>query len=308
DVFAGTDRGYTNGLRFVWVSLDLNAEGDRVRLPGWWDGLSRKFPVVQPEGASRFVSLSVGQSIYTPADILRSDLIPDDRPYAGISYASLGFHAKDGGFMDTVELYAGLVGPSSLAGWVQRKIHHLFRWTFPEGWAHELHDEPVLGVVYDHKWKHDRTSESGGAGWDLIGHSGFELSNLWAGARSGFEIRGGWDIPGDFGTSLIQPGSDSASLFEERDLRLAGRRLVGVHFYLTVDGQWVARDLLLDGNTFRSSHRVEKNAFRAVAAAGFALRYKRLRFSFGYVAKTKEFETQRNNSIFGSLNLSFTLR
>ena len=308
DVFAGTDRGYTNGLRFVWVSLDLNAERDGARLPGWLDWLSSRFPLVQPAGARRFVSFSVGQNIYTPDDILSGDPDPDDRPYAGISYAALGFHAQDGGFMDTVELYAGIVGPSSLAGWTQRNIHRWFGWDFPGGWDHELRDEPVLGVVYDHKWKLDLTDEGRRLGWDMIGHGGGELSNLWTGLRTGLEVRGGWNIPRDFGTSLIQPGSDSASLFEEREVRLEGRPLLGFHLFLALEGHWVVRNLLLDGNTFRSSPRVEKEPFLGVAAAGFALRYRRLRFSFGYVAKTKEFATQRKNSVFGTINLSFTLR
>jgi lipid A 3-O-deacylase len=308
DVFAGTDRGYTNGFRFVWVSLDLNAERDQVRPPRWLDRLSRMLPLVQPPDARRFMSLSFGQNIYTPDDITRSDLIPDDRPYAGISYAALGFHAQDRSSMDTVELYAGIVGPSSLAGWTQYTLHKFFGWTYPQGWARQLHDEPVLGLVYDHKWKLDMTRESRSLGWDLIGHGGAELSNMWTGLRSGIELRGGWNLPRDFGTSFIQPGSDSASLFEERDIRLKGRELFGFHLFLALEGQWVARNLFLDGNTFRSSHHVEKEPFLAGAAAGFALRYKRLRFSFSYVAKTKEFTTQRKKSLFGSLNISFTLR
>ena len=308
DVFAGTDRGYTNGFRFVWVSLDLNSERDQVRLPGWLDRLSRRLPPVQPSGARRFVSFSFGQNICTPDDIARSDLIPDDRPYAGISYAALGFHAQDRTFMDTVELYAGMVGPSSLAGWTQRNLHRLFGWTYPRGWAHQLHDEPVLGLVYDHKWKLDPTEEARGLGWDLIGHGGGELSNMWTGLRTELELRGGWNLPRDFGTSLIQPGSDSASLFEERDIRRRGRSLFGFHLFLALEGQWVARNLLLDGNTFRPSHHVEKEPFLAGAAAGFAFRYKRLRFSFSYVYKTREFTTQRKNSLFGSLNISFALR
>jgi lipid A 3-O-deacylase len=311
DVFAGTDRGYTNGLRFVWVSLDLNAERDQVRVPRWLDGLSRRIPPAQPDGARRFVSLSFGQNIYTPDDITRRDPLPDDRPYAGISYAALGFHAQDRFAMDTVELYAGVVGPSSLAGWTQRGLHRLFGWDRPQGWSHQLHDESVLGLVCDHKWKLDRVNLVGDEGrfeWDLIGHGGGELSNLWTGLRTGLELRAGWNLPRDYGTSLIQPGSDSASLFEERDVRLKGRSLFGFHLYFALEGEWVVRDLLLDGNTFRSSPRVDKEPFLGVAAAGFALRYKRLRFSFGYAVKTREFATQRRKSVFGTVNLSFTLR
>ena len=44
------------------------------------------------------------QNIYTPGDISRTDLVPDDRPYAGITYGGVGFHA------------VGVRAPGALAG------------------------------------------------------------------------------------------------------------------------------------------------------------------------------------------------
>ena len=40
--------------------------------------------------------MSLSQNIYTPEDIESSDLIKDDRPYAGILYYAIGFHSKTG--------------------------------------------------------------------------------------------------------------------------------------------------------------------------------------------------------------------
>jgi len=307
DVFAGTDRGYTSGLKFVWVSPGLNGDPATYHLPRWLDFLSRKLPLVQTPGSQRFVSVFAGQKIYTPNDIERSDLIAWDRPYAGMTYAGLGFHRMGLSFMDTVELNIGIVGPHSFAGDVQRFVHKIFGWTPANGWAHQLKDEAVLGFVCDHKWKVWQSEREGSFGSDLIVHGGGELSNALTGASTGFEFRAGWNIPNDFGTSRIQPGSDSSSLFEERDLRRSGRSRLGFHFFLALEGHGVLRDIFLDGNTFRKSHSVEKIPFRADIAMGFALRYKRLKLNCGYVYQTKQFATQTKNAVYGSLQAALVL-
>jgi lipid A 3-O-deacylase len=122
------------------------------------------------------------------------------------------------------------------------------------------------------------------------------------------ELRLGWNRPGDFGTSRIRPGGDSAALFEERGRRLAGGNNFGFHFFAALGGRAVLRNMLLDGNSFRSSRRVDKYPFVGEAVAGLALTYKRLRFSCGYVFESRQFETQRKGQIYGTINLSFTLR
>lgn len=307
DVFAGTDRGYTNGIKFVWVSPGLNGDPGRHRLPRWLDFLSRKLPLVQAPGSQRFISFFAEQDIYTPNDIERSDVILWDRPYAGITSAGLGFHSAGLSSMDTVELRIGIVGPHSLAGDVQRFVHKVFGWSPANGWAHQLKDEAVLGFVYDHKWKAWQSKRPGGFGSDLIVHGGGELSNALTGAATGLELRAGWNIPKDFGTSRIQPGSDSSSLFEERDVRRSGKNRFGLHFFFALEGHGIVRDIFLEGNTWRKSHSVEKIPFRSDIALGFALRYKRLKLSYSYVYQTKQFLTQTKNSVYGSLQAALIL-
>jgi len=304
DVFAGTDRGYTNGLKLVWVTPGLNGPASNFRLPGWLDFLSRKLSLVPPPGSRRFVSTFLGQNIFTPNDIERFDLIVWDRTYAGITYAGLGFHRIGRSSMETLELDIGVVGPLSLAGDIQKLHHKIFGFRPPNGWAHQLKNEPVVGIVYDRKGKAWRLEKSGGFGSDLILHGGGELSNAITRANTGMELRIGWNVPNDFGTSRIQPGSDTSTLAEDKEGRSSGQGRFSLQVFFALEGHAVLRDIFLDGNSFRRSHRVEKNPFTADVVLGLAFRGRRFKLSYGFVYQTKQFKTQTRNPVFGSWQIA----
>ena len=306
DLLAGTDRDYTNGFKAMWVSPELGPGERQAHAPRWLDFLSRTLTPAGP-GSKRFFSLALVQMIFTPSDISRTDRDPYDRPYAGYLYFGFGFHGRDAGRLDTVEIDLGLVGPHSLAADMQKLWHKIFGFQRPMGWPGQIKDEFVLALGYDHAAKIVRSRGGTGSDRDAIVHAGASLSNAVSAAGAGVEFRWGWNLPADFGSSHIQPGSDSSSLFEERGLRVSGRDAFGFHFFLALEGRAVLRNIFLDGNTFRRSPSVDKYPLVGEAVAGFALRWKRMKFSLGYVFETREFTTQRRAPIFGSINLSFTL-
>ncbi len=308
DLAAGTDRYYTNGLKVLWVSPELGDGEGQLRAPGWIDFLTRRLPLLQTQSARRFFSLSLAQAMYTPEDIFRSVPDPTDRPYAGFLYAGLAVHSLDADSLDTAEIDIGVVGPLSLAGDVQRLWHHTFGWDRPRGWAYQIKNEPVLALTYDHMQKILRPRAEEGFGRDAIVHAGATLSNAFTGAMAGLEFRMGWNLSGDFGSAHIQPGSDSAALFDERGLRLSGKGRFGFHFFLALEGKAVGRDIFLEGNTFGDGPRVEKLPLVGQAVAGIALRFRRLKLSYGYVFLSKEFATQRRTQTYATLKLSFTPR
>jgi hypothetical protein len=305
DVAAGTDRNYTNGVKLLWVSPEIGEGERKLRAPGWIDFLARRLPLTQRSGARRFFSLSLDQSIYTPENITRS--VPDasDRPYAGYLYAGLAVHSQDEGSLDSAEIDVGVIGPLSLAGTIQTLWHHTFGWDRPRGWAYQLKNEPVLALTYDHLRKILRPRAEEGFGRDAIVHARATLSNAFTGAMAGVELRLGWNLPGDFGSAPIQPGRDSAVLFEERGARPSGKRPFGFHVFLALEGKAVIRDITLDGNSFRDGPRVEKIPLVGQAVAGVALRFKRFKLSYGYVFLSREFQTQRGTQTYATFNLSF---
>jgi hypothetical protein len=278
DVFAGTDKYYTHGLKLTWIS---------------------------PLSSRSAISLSFGQNIYTPNDIEREDLVADDRPYAGISYFTLALHRKKDQTLDTVEFLLGIVGPSSLAAEMQRFVHSLYRGTRPEGWHHQLKDEIVLDLVFDRKWRIFRSKEEKKIEFDMIGHAGVSLGNMMTAAATGWQFRFGSSLPEDFGTFLVRPGGESGALFNEQINHRAGAKKSGIHGYVYLVGHAVYRNIFLDGNTFKESHRVDKYPLVGDVVLGFVVIHKQFKFSYAYVCRTKQFKAQRKAQIFGAINISY---
>ncbi len=306
DIFGGTDRHYTNAIRLTWLSQDLTEYDEDTRLPRWGLPLIRKLPLINRPGFQRNVGLSLGQNIYTPENISRKDLIKDDRPYAGWTYLSLTFHVKNTVKLDVFEVTMGIVGPSSLAEETQRIIHGWIESKDPKGWDHQLRNEPGLIIGWQRNWRLFNKGMGSGFGFDVIPHIGGVVGNVATFANIGGEMRIGYNLPFDFGTSFIRPGSGIEAPADMTDPRLRRRKNFGIHLFADVDGRAVARNIFLDGNTWKESHRVHRKPWVVDMAAGFSILYKRLKLSYAHVYRTKEFDGQDQSQLFGSVTLAVT--
>lgn len=225
--------------------------------------------------------------MYTPADISRSDLIVDDRPYAGWTYLAAAFHTRSRERMDTIELQLGLVGPSSCAEETQKAVHDLRDLQQPNGWEHQLKNEPGLAVTYERKWQLDPFFSRGTFAIDAIAHLGCALGNVATYANTGFETRLGWNLPDDFGVSLIRPAGNTG---------FSARQQPGGYLFAAVNGRAVLQDIFLDGNTFAHSHSVDKKPLVADLAGGAALYLKQFKLTWTQVLRTKEFRRSTRQS------------
>ena len=228
DLFAfdKNDRYYTHGTKISWISRDLSNYRDIVLAPSWMHRFIERMPFINDPENQRTVSLSLGQNIYTPEDKERSDLILDDRPYAGITYLGLGLHSKSRRQMDTLEFDIGIVGRHSYAEDCQEAIHNRIGSVDPKGWSHQLHDEPVLNMYFERKWRALQIQRNGGLGFDCIPHLGIAAGNAYTGINLGGQVRLGWNLPNDFGTYLIRPGSDSSAPVDDADPRFFPARFI----------------------------------------------------------------------------------
>lgn len=306
DVFGGTDSHYTNGVRLTWLSPDLTEYDEDTRLPRWGLPLIRNLPLINRPGFQRNVGLSVGQNIYTPEDTSRRELIKDDRPYAGWSYFSLTFHIKNRAQLDVSEVTIGIVGPSSLAKETQRIVHKWLENDDPKGWDNQLRNEPGLLISWQRNWRLFSAGMGRGFGFDFIPHIGGAVGNVAIFANTGGEIRIGYNLPFDFGTSPIRSGSGIEAPADINDPRVRHRKNFGFHLFADVDGRAVARNIFLDGNTWKESHSVHRKRLVADMAAGFAIVYKSLKLSYAHVYRTKEFDGQEKGQLFGSITLAIT--
>lgn len=298
DLFGGTDGDYTNGVKVSLISPDLVSFVESGKLPEWSLNYIYMLPFINdPDPTLKHkVEFSFGQDMYTPADTSRSDLIVDDRPYAGWTYFAAAFHTKSNKRMDTIELQLGLVGPDSFAEETQKTVHDFLGQDLPNGWEHQLKNEPGLAAIYERKWQLAPFFSRGTFALDAITHLGCSLGNIATYANTGFETRLGWNLPDDFGVSLIRPAGNTG---------FSARQRPGGYLFVAVNGRAVLQDIFLDGNTFAHSHSVNKEPLVADLAGGAAIYLKQFKLTWTQVLRTREFDGQPDTHIFGSITLSF---
>lgn len=294
DRFTRTDRHYTNGVRASFLSPeDRIAPAPLARL---WERLP--FPV---ERDHRRVEFAVGQSMFTPEDTGRRDLIREDRPYAGWLYGSvalLSYDEGDNADLESLELDLGVVGPASLAEPTQVHWHALIGASEPRGWDNQLDNEPGLVLSYSRKWRRLAPETFLGMQVDLTPHATLNLGNVLTSAAVGATLRMGMDLPSDFGPPRIRPSLPGSALFEPD-------RSWAWYLFAGVEGRYVLHNLFLDGNTFSDSHSVEKEPLVGDFQAGAAVTVGRMRLAYIYVLRTREFERQSAQDRFGVISLSF---
>ena len=201
DLFAGTDRCFTGGFKLGWVSKNIPNPKEK--------SLLKLLPFVNKPGYHHTFSLSLGQNIFTPDNITISEIIEDDRPYAGILYFAFGMHSMSQRRLLCWEFNIGIVGPHSYAEQAQKIIHNLTKGVQPKGWDNQLKDELMLQLIHERKWKYSLFNSENSFGFELIPHLGAGMGNVYIYGSSGIQMRMGWNLPKDFGTPLIRPGGDT---------------------------------------------------------------------------------------------------
>jgi hypothetical protein len=306
DLFGGTDRNYTNGIKLSWISPDLPWFHESDDLPDWGKAIVKRLPFSDVEDLQRNIVFSVGQNMYTPDNTRTTDVVTDDRPYAGWFYAGAAFHNKNYRHLDTIEVQLGVVGPWSFAEETQNLVHGIRDIDEARGWDNQIKNEPGIVLIYEHKDRILTPNSLSGFGLDAITHYGGALGNVYTYANAGVEMRAGWNLPRDFGTSLIRPGGDTNAPADTKDPRYQSSHGFSVHAFAAATGRLVLRDIFLEGNTFRDSHSVDKELLVGDFIVGVSLIFDSLKLSYAQVFRTKEFKGQDSGHHFGSISLSYT--
>ncbi len=321
DLFADTDQNYTSGVAFTAVSHDiigqlkpeclpapvrLQAELVTLLNPGFWADAEN------PAHAQNVV-VKFGQSMFTPKDPTRTDLILNDRPYAGLLYVGMAWNRRkhepqsNSEMLDTRELTLGVMGPLALAQEAQNLVHDVIGVDQFQGWDNQLGNEPALQMAMDRKFKAYRGTGAITPGFssDTIRRLGFQLGNIETSATVGIEGRMGWNIPNDFGTYPIRPGAENrppSTASNPTKLR------AGIHLFGTFEAKLVLYDFSLDGNLFQSSHSITRRPWVAQAAVGLSAQSPvaghGIKLAVMQVWRSREFEEQGPSHAYGSVTLS----
>lgn len=296
DLFGDTDRYYTNGFSIAYARP--GAPGRPAR---WLWGL---FGAERWFGGRLSHSYEFGQIIATPQDTELADPDPDDRPYAAILYLATALQFEQESRIDVVKLIAGVLGPAALGEQAQNFTHRLFGFDEARGWDYQLGNEPVLNLAWERRCRVRMAHDPDGWGADLVGTGGAMLGNVLTQAQAGLQFRFGYRLPDDYGNTLIRGAGNIPPTCQCWGDHRRGDARPGIQFFLGMSGNLVARNVTLDGNTFRDSRSVDKEPFFVGAEAGLALIYRRIQFGYAFVVWGPEFENQPDNSRFGSVFLS----
>ncbi|PTA72743.1 DUF2219 domain-containing protein [Stenotrophomonas sp. Nf1] len=304
DLFGGRhqDQGYTNGAALTFVSSNL-VDPCLPRMARWVNGYLEHLHAGRFEQQNMI--FSIGQGIFTPTDLTRKDLIVDDRPYAGVLIASFGYNARSGDRLQTTQLTLGVVGPWAQGKQAQNAVHNVLGDEKFQGWDNQLHNEPLFMLTHERmrRWPHDASINAGGWGWDAISHYGGSVGNLATKTNIGGEVRFGWKLPDDFGSTPLRPAGENTA-----PTRGGRPSSWSWHLFATSDAAWVIRDVTLDGNTFRDSHSVDKRHIVAYGGYGIAVTRGHWKFAMARYHSTREFNGQSAPPVFGSLTISRVLQ
>ena len=314
DLFADTDRFYTNGIKLNWISPELEwfEDLDYIKRNAFLsEGLKsmiKLLPFSDEPDRQRHFSFSIGQKMFTPQNVQSRQLQKNDRPYAGWLYGDIAFHSKNEQRLDPFEIQAGLVGDISLAEEAQDLIHSIRGIDKANGWDNQLEIEPGIALISDRKQRLIRRTDIAGLfGFDTIVHAGGALGNVFTHLSTGAEFRFGWNIPTDFGSALIRPASNTNAPTDASDPRYQfGKRAFSFYFFAGGNGRWVLHDIFLDGNTFADSHSIGKKSVVGEFTLGSSIIYKSMKLSYAQVFRSKEFDGQPGGQSFGSISISYT--
>ncbi len=297
DVFGtSTDRFYTNGVQFNYIQRDKTIT--------WLEKLVDKLPLfVRTDKKGR--GYAFGQKMFTPENTGITELIEKDRPYAGWLYgsasvASLMKNTADYRKINAVEFTLGIVGPSSLGEQAQNGFHDLIGVPHANGWDNQLRDELGLVVTYVRKSEHFRYMKNS-LEYSWSPHKVLALGNVYSYAGAGMMVRFGRNLRNDIGPPNISPGFPGNAFFNPTK--------EGSSWYLFagIEGRAMARNIFLDGNTFKDSHSVDKKPLVFDLQYGIAYQRGKVRLSYSQVLRSKEFYGQKDESLFGAVNISYDL-
>ena len=244
---------------------------------------------------------NLGQKIFTPEDITASPLQENDRPYAGYLYFGVSVlsrfkHEENYDIGNQFEITLGIVGSASLSEQSQKYIHRLTGSNDPNGWDNQLNNELAAGLSYSRFWRFSHPLREGlsfGFNPQISGAVG----NVYTYGASGFMLRFGSDLKRDLSPPNIRPGFPGVIYFE-------GRKKPSWYIYLGLEGRLVLRNIFLDGNTFTDSHSVEKKTLVGDMQYGFVYLFDTVRIAFSNMIRTDEFNNQKENSLYGAVNIS----
>lgn len=296
----GSDQAYSNGLRLSYVYA-------RDHIPFWAPKFVTEHSYLRKALAEAQANFGVGlnHQFFTPNNTQLAQLQRGDRPYAAWLNIAFSVNVKDDFRSQNLELSLGTIGPAAMGESVQNGFHRLIGTDFAQGWGTQINNEPAVQLSYQQRI-HFLSFRNGLGPWfDLIPIFGGGLGNVFVGLHSGMIARVGINLPDDFGPA--RPSSGESTSFVS-PTSIAEDPKPSYYLFAGARGNAVARNIFLDGNTFRPSHRVTKYPFTAETEAGVGIQIMPVSLVWRFVVRSPDFEENSGFNSFASVGLTYFTR
>ena len=137
DLFAGTDRYYSQGIFLQYDHLDIDLK--------WLNTFFFQVPDIR-----RSLQTGVAQKVYTPSRITSDSLLPGDRPYAATYGYTAKFtsQSKSKNYSLNWSLNTGWIGKPAFGKETQTAIHRWTNNTSPRGWQYQIHTGLIVNMSF----------------------------------------------------------------------------------------------------------------------------------------------------------------
>lgn len=316
DLPEGSDRNYTNGLRLAWLQPISRQSMNQLQellasLGDAMEGsfLSRLATFNEPDNVEYDWGTGLTQLMYTPEDPAALSAPPGQRPYAAWLGLEFSLHAKDTGFLSSIQLSIGTTGEHAFARetqeWVHRNISNSPSF---QGWDSQVPGEITVNLHLDRKtrfadlWGSTRQSLVQVDGyWEWGAAVGSFRTNAYVGGL----LRAGHNLPVQYVIPRIQLGSYSHELFLDPESR---RGHFSIYAFAGLRGTCVLHDITLDGPLFRHyDSQVASESLVGDAIFGIGMGWKRFTLTLSRNFQSEAYTTQDGGHQFGSVMLSVAL-
>ena len=281
-----TDRYYTNGLKLGWTS-------GTDAVPGALENMGR---ALWGDGQMR-ISFDLTQQIYTPADTSTGDPPPGDRPFAGVLLGNFGLWSDTATTRSTVDFSLGILGPAALGEQLQNGFHSAIGQGEVHGWGTQLNNEPMFEFYSERVWRLN-LGNTGSLETQALPDLNIGLGVLRVYAQTGVLFRIGQGLDSDFGPAQVRPGGSGGDAFQPT-------RPFAWYVFAGGNGEGIAHDVTLEGNTWQASRGVKIIPYVGEAEFGFGIMAWGMRWTYTQSFQTYDFRTQHGGlHQMGSLALS----
>jgi len=257
------DEEYTSGVRVTYDG------GDSPLWSRRWIGRGLAACTI---GATvcRTGRSELGQDIYTPSvSVDDPHATAGSRPNAGWLFVSQTARILRDDRSDDFTVTLGVTGPPSLGRQMQHLAHSVApEFNRPTDWSRQIAFEPGIIVRYEQQRRVTLVGDET-IGMDLIPRAAIDLGNIASNAELGVGTRIGWHLAHPWLPDAARP-----------EIALSGGAW----------GRGVARDIFVDGNTFRDGPSVGHRPFVAGGDVGLDLRYGPVSVGYRVTAESRAYD------------------